>query len=124
MLRATARVLKPGGVTVFHVIRLGSTPDAEIEATRRDVGPSLARRDDDLPELMRSAGLRGVEAEDVTPEFRETMRLWHEGYATFEKGLVESMGREDYEEIVAGRERDLKAIDDGLLRRTRYVGRR
>ncbi len=125
MLRACRRLLRPGGRLAFYTIF--ATPGlSEVDYRRaRRSGPNhLSTRRVDHEQLIASAGLRLLAVRDLTSQFLRTARAWYDGRRQFEAELRRSEGDAVFEE----RQRDgiaqIRAIEDGLLRRSLFVATR
>jgi cyclopropane fatty-acyl-phospholipid synthase-like methyltransferase len=123
-LRATRAVLRPGGRTAFSVIF--PTPGLPDSEARRAVeaGPPECAVPTTYPDLLRSAGFADVEEHDVTPDYLATARRKLEESDRCAAGLVEALGRQEFEETQARRRRAIAAIEAGLLRRSVFVAGR
>ena len=124
MLRASGRLLKPGGCTAFFTIFV--TPGLDPRDHRRAVrwGPRAAASRKSPRELLREAGLEGIEEVDVTEAFLETATAWLRHGRRLEPDLRETLGSEKFEELQADREVSVAAIEAGLLRRSLFVATR
>ena len=123
MLRATFRVLKPGGRVGFRTILTTPGIDAAQKALAADLSPH-AGAGPGYPEMMRAAGFTRIEAIDVTTEFLATVNGWLEAWTEQEEGIVPIMGREDYEERMLRRRNVLSAVHQGVLQRQLVTGHR
>lgn len=122
MLRATARLLRPGGSTAFYVIEVadGLAP-AEREIAVQ-VGPRAVASRLPYPEMMRRAGFVVVCAEDVTDAYLATSEAWLQHSSARREELAAIDGHEAVEERLAGWRDAIGAIRRGSLRRTLYWG--
>ncbi|MGH9110825.1 MAG: class I SAM-dependent methyltransferase [Acidimicrobiales bacterium] len=123
-LRATRRVLRPGGRTAFSVIF--PTPDLPEATARRaiEAGPPDCALATSYPSMLLSAGFVEIEEHDVTPEYLATARRKRKVAQRFAAGMVDMLGRREFEEMQAKRRLAVHAIADGLLRRSLFVARR
>lgn len=117
MLRASHRVLKPGGTTAFAVIAVGDDLTGEQLEEAIAAGPPHVATDRAYPDLMRVAGFEDVETAEVTPEYLETLTAWRDEWETESVELRRIVGADDFNERQANRMRAIRAIEDGLLRR-------
>ena len=74
--------------------------------------------------LLRSARFVEVSAADVTDAYRDTLTAWCDATERRWERFVAALGRADAEERMARRRGALLAVEDGVLRRTRYVAHR
>jgi len=124
-LRASRRLLRPGGRTAFFVIHLASGLSPEERRRAIEVGPpAVDTRGRDYVSLLRSAGFVGVEQIDVTATYRSTLQAWlhHARAMADELGATEPPGafaQRIEEHVAAG-----AAIDEGLLQRSLFVARK
>jgi len=117
-------VLKPGGRTAFLTIHVAPGLSAERRRRANSSGPPDVRLRRDYPDLMRSAGFVDVTEEDVTGAYLETARAWRKHSVDMEAELTGLDLPASFEERQANRRTTIAAIEDGLLRRSLYVGRR
>jgi len=124
VLRACRRLLRPGGRTAFHTIHPapGLTPAQRRRASRD--GPVAVACSRPHAELLEAAGFVDVSETDCTPEFAVVTRAWTEQYEAYQDDLVALLGAELFEDRQADRRAQLRAIEDGLLRRSQFVATR
>ncbi len=122
MLRACRRILRPAGRTAFFTIFVA--PGLSKRDHRRAVrlGPRAVASNRGQAELLAAAGFVDVEEVDVTGEFLETARRWLRFSAELEPALRAALGDEVVDEQVADRTDMVKAIEEGLLKRSLLVG--
>jgi hypothetical protein len=125
VLRACRRLLREGGRLAFYTIFVA--PDLSDRDYRRAVrsGPpavTSARRDH--KEMLESAGFAGVEEVDATDAFLRTTRAWYEGRQRYARELAETEGEAPYEERQGDYRQQLRAIEDGLLKRSLFLAER
>ena len=75
-------------------------------------------------ELLSAASFVDVRELDVTADFIRTARLWFEYGAQFEPQLREAVGNEQYNQQQSDRSTILRAIEEGLLSRALFLGRK
>lgn len=125
MLRATRRLLRPGGRTAFSVIHL--PPDLPPPQRRRALkaGPSaVATRSPSYRHLIASAGFTDVEQIDVTPAYRVAQRTWLRCALELKKQLAPTEPPGRFAERIEEQALTRAALNDGLLYRSLLVGRR
>ncbi len=71
--------------------------------------------------LLRSAGFVCVEETDVTDEYLRIARAWLAANETHAALVRQSAGEAEFAERQAERRLQIKAIEDGLLRRSLFV---
>jgi cyclopropane fatty-acyl-phospholipid synthase-like methyltransferase len=123
-LRTTFRALRPGGRTAFTVIF--PAPGLTAAQARRAIGagpPNCGLRTS-YPSLLRSAGFVGIEEHDLTADYLATIIRKREVAEQFAAGMIEMLGRQDYDEMQAERKLATAAIEAGLLRRSLFLARR
>lgn len=74
--------------------------------------------------MLTSAGLSLVEERDLTPQFLRTARGWYEARKKYERELREADGDAYFEERQHDAVVQIRAIEDGLLRRALFVAER
>ena len=123
-LRATRRALRPGGGTAFTVIF--PTPGLPEATARRaiEAGPPDCALGTSYPNMLRSAGFVEIEERNLTPEYLATARRKRAEAQRFAGGMVDMLGRREFDEMQAKRRLAIRAIADGLLQRSLFVARR
>lgn len=87
-------------------------------------GPPCVATPTSNESLLATARFTDVEVEDRTPEFIDTAAAYTDGMARNADEVVAMIGRRDFDERMAKRTRSLRALDQGLLRRSLVVARR
>jgi len=93
-------------------------------ADRRRVarsGPSAVLARTGYNGLLATAGFTEVEHLDVTTDYRKTQQAWIDATRRRSPAVAAAMGDKALEQRLADRAAALAAVDDGLLRRSRYV---
>lgn len=83
----------------------------------RRSGPRAVATRSDQQRLLASAGFIDVEELDVTVEFAATAHAWLAGWSEHEPELTALESPAAFAERQRERRRQIRAIDDGLLRR-------
>ena len=121
MLRACRFVLRTGG----RLALLTFQPTPRLSPSRRRkahaVGPLGVAVRSSYPRLLQSAGFTEIVATDLTTDYRATQQRWLDASDRHAAALRGAVGDAEYERRLAGRHDTLRAIDDGLLSRFRYV---
>jgi hypothetical protein len=73
---------------------------------------------------MRRAGFVDVLVVDQTDEFRSTAAAWIAAWDAHHDALVALYGEAEFDTRQQERRTQLRAVDDGLLRRSLVIGRR
>lgn len=117
MLRALKRLLRPGGRIALTTIYVpsGLPPGARRRAYRS--GPRAVASRAEQSRLLTSAGFVDVVEIDLTHEFAITGRAWVDQWDIHVDELIQLEGSAAFEERQRGRRVQLRAIEDGLLRR-------
>ena len=79
------------------------------------------RSDREPQDLLHAARFVDVEALDVTAEFLETARGWHDHSASLERELRATVGEREFDQQQADRRETVAAIEDGLLSRALLI---
>ncbi|MEP7027122.1 MAG: hypothetical protein ABI960_00875 [Candidatus Eisenbacteria bacterium] len=122
MLRATRRLLRPGGRTACFTMYMPNDVPARDRRRARAAAPKYGVSRVAHEQLLSSAGFAQVEAIDRTPEYLETLRGWHDRYAEHESELVTIVSREVFEERQRDRRASIANIEAGYQRRVLLVG--
>ena len=124
MLRASRRLLRPGGRTAFFTIHPtpGLTPRLRRRA-HRDGPVAVASH---LPgrQLLERAGFVDVEETDCTAEFVTVAQAWVDQCEGHRDALAGLLGADEFDERQTERRIQLQAVRDGLLRRSLLVATR
>ena len=124
MLRASRRVLRPGGRLAFHTIEL--PPELSAAERRRaiSIGPPAVTLRTSYAGLLRSAGFVEIDAVDLTAEYLATQRRWLAATLRHEDGLRDALGDDVVSEGIERRRRTVEAIEEGLLMRNLFTATR
>ncbi len=120
MLRASYRILKPGGRTAFFTIEPVAGLDEPARRKAARIGPVSVSVPTSYPSLLNTARFREIVEHDVTEQFRQTQLDWLDAYTRREPELRKALGSDVFDERRKGRAKTVEAIDAGLLRRTFY----
>lgn len=117
MLRALKQLLRPGGRIALTTIYVtpGLSPAARRRAHRS--GPRAVASRADQPRLLEAAGFVDIGEVDLTPEFATTGQAWLDEWDHHADELIHLEGPAAFEERQRDRRVQLRAIEDGLLRR-------
>lgn len=123
-LRATHRMLRPGGRTAFGVIF--PTPGLSPADRRRAhaAGPPDVALRRPYPDLLETAGFVDIDEHDRTAEYLITARRKLAATERLANRLVELLGPDGYAEERQRRIGAVDAIEASLLRRAVFVARR
>jgi hypothetical protein len=124
VLRASRRVLRPGGRLAFHTIQVPPGLSAAKRRRASLVGPPGVAVRTTYPSLLRSAGFIEIDEVDVTAEYLATQRRWLAATLRHEEGLRAVLGDDGVHEGIERRRRTVDAIEGGLLSRTLYSATR
>ena len=124
MLRALGRLLRPGGRIALTTIYVAPGLPSTARRRAHRSGPRAVASRADQPRLLESAGFVDVGEVDLTPEFAETARAWLDEWDHHADELRDLEGPAAFEQRQRDRRVQLRAIEDGLLRRGLFFGRR
>jgi hypothetical protein len=121
VLRASRRLLRPGGRTAFFTIQ--PTPGLSPRLRRRAHrdGPVAVASHLTARELLEGAGFVDVEETDCTPEFVTVAQAWVDQCEHHRDALAELLGADEVDQRQTERRIQLQATRDGLLRRSLLV---
>ena len=124
MLRALRRLLRPGGRIALTTIYVtpGLPPAVRRRAHRS--GPRAVASRAGQSDLLASAGFVDVTEVDLTREFAVTGRAWMDQWELHVDELIELEGAAAFAERQRDRRVQLRAIEDGLLRRGLFAATR
>lgn len=117
MLRALKQLLRPGGRIAYTTIYVtpGLDPLRRRRAQRsgpRAVGSRAGQR-----QLLASAGFTDIDSTDITAQWGVTARAWLDGWDANEAELTALDLPVPFAQRQRERRTQLRAIDNGLLRR-------
>ena len=124
MLRALKQLLRPGGRIAYTTIFVTPGLDPIRRRRARRSGPRAVGSRSDQRQLLVSAGFADIEVLDVTPQWAHTARAWLAGWAANEAELTTLESPAAFAQRQRERQTQLRAIDDGLLRRALFSAAR
>ena len=124
MLRASRRLLRPGGRTAFFTIHPTPGLDARRRRRAHRDGPVAVASHLTNRELLARAGFVDIEETDCTAEFAAVARSWIDEYDRHHDALAQLLGAEEIDQRQQDRRAQLHAVEDGLLRRSLLVATR
>jgi SAM-dependent methyltransferase len=117
VLRASHRVLRPGGVLCFAVIAHGNGLTGDEAAEALAAGPDHADAGPGYERLMATAGFQDVDVTDATDAYLVTLTAWVREWDAEATELARVLGADEFAERQAKRRRAIRAARTGLLRR-------
>lgn len=124
MLRASRRLLRPGGRTAFFTIgRATGLSAGQRRRASRD-GPPAVTAQRPYRELLEAAGFTEMTEADCTAEFARITRAWIDQWEANRAEMVALWGEPALAERLADRTAQLRATEDGLLTRSLVTARR
>jgi cyclopropane fatty-acyl-phospholipid synthase-like methyltransferase len=119
VLRASQRLLRPGGRLAFFTI--SSAAGLSPADRRRALAAGPPELDGpDVSDLLRRAGFADVSEVDVTADYLVTTRAWRAA-RLHHRDTVRPIDPAMYDERLAKGENAIEAIETGLLRRTLHT---
>lgn len=96
-----------------------SEPDYKLALRSGPTYISTRRRNHQ--ELLTAAGFSRVEEVDLTPQFLETTKGWHDGREHFRDELIATEGEAAFEERQSDARIQAEGIEAGVLRRALFI---
>lgn len=125
MLRATRRLLRPGGRTAFTTIHLADGLDGRRRRRALAAGPVVVSTGGrEYPELLSAAGFVRVEQVDVTSSYQTVQRTWLRHALALADELDPSELPNRFKERIDEQLAARAALEHGLLRRSLFVAHR
>jgi hypothetical protein len=124
VLRATRALLRPGGRTAFFTIHPAPGLDAGQRRRASRDGPPAVATARSHAELLDAAGFTDIRETDYTDEFADITRSWIDQWDTHQDELASLLGAQAVADRQAERRAQLRAIEDGILRRALCSARR
>lgn len=121
MLRASRRLLRPGGRTAFFTIHPTPGLGSRLRRRAHRDGPVAVASHLTGRELLDRAGFVDVEETDCTPEFVAVAQAWVDQCEANRDALAELLGADEVDQRQTERRIQLQAVRDGLLRRSLHV---
>ena len=124
VLRECLRLLRPGGRTAFYVIHLaeGLGPARRRRASRD--GPTFVSSARPYTDMLAAVGFTEIWATDCTGTYATVASAWVEQRDKYRSELSASLGEGGFEERQADGRAKVRAIEDGILRRSLLTARR
>jgi hypothetical protein len=123
VLRASRRLLRPGGRTAFFTIHPAPGLSPRLRRRAHRDGPVAVASHLTARELLERAGFVDVEETDCTAEFVTVAQAWVDQCADHRDALAELLGADEVDQRQTERRIQLQATRDGLLRRSLLVAR-
>lgn len=124
MLRASRHLLVPGGRTAFFTIHPAPNLTLRLRRRAHRDGPVAVACHLPNRELLERAGFVAVEETDCTEEFAAVAEAWVDQCDRHHHALADLLGGDELEQRQNERRIQLRAVNDGLLRRSLLVARR
>jgi hypothetical protein len=122
VLRASRRILRPGGRTAFYTIAVSEDLSKRDHRRAVRLGPRAVASTRGQAELVAAAGFVDIDEVDVTAEFLDTARAWLRFSLELEPTLRIALGDELFDQRMVDRTDLVRATEEGLLRRLLLVG--
>lgn len=123
MLRASGRVLRPGGTLAVFVIAPAEGLDEADTSRAVEAGPEYVTADPGYESLFATAGFIEFELVDVTDEYAVTAAGWIDAWRREADELVALFGADEFRERQDRRLNALRVIEAGLLKRYLLIAR-
>ena len=125
MLRATKQLLRPGGKTGFLTIVPADGLSASDYQRAIRMGPrAVSTRRRPHEETLHRAGFVDVSTHDVTKAWRKVVEQVIAEQDRLREELTRILGRQELAERQRSLRLSLRAINEGLLQRKKFTGRR
>ena len=125
MLRATLKLLRPGGRTgFFTVVPVDGLSASGYKRSIR-LGPrAVSTRRRSQQRILHAAGFTDIRSEDVTAAWRETTERLLLEQERLAEALIEAVGRQTFLDRQRKLRQSLRSVDEGLLQRRLFIAMR
>jgi hypothetical protein len=124
VLRASRHLLGPSGRTAFFTIHPAPGLSASQRRRAHRDGPVAVAASRPHRDLLQDAGFVDIDEIDCTTEFAQTARAWVEECDRHREHLIDLQGVTDFEQRQHDRRAQLRAVEEGLLRRSLFIATR
>ncbi len=124
MLRAQRRLLRRSGRLACLVIEVAPRLDRAGRRRAARCGPPHVATSSSYASLLRSAGFGMVDAIDLTEDYRETAAAWRRERLARADEYRSVVGEAVFADRMSAGVTAVRAIEQGLLRRTLYLASR
>lgn len=123
VLQACRRVIRDSGHMVFTVIWITPGLSRDDYRRAREQAPEFGEVETDYPTLLGQAGWVVTVCLDLTEGYASTVRGFMRADGEFKEDLKALLGATEFADRQAGWQSELRAIEEGLLRRDLFVVR-
>jgi hypothetical protein len=124
VLRASRHLLRPGGRTAYFTIHPAPGLDAKQRRRAHRDGPVAVASLLSNRALLERAGFVDIDEIDCTADFAAVAAAWIDQWDRHHDALADLLGADEVEQRQKKRRVQLRAVEDGLLRRSLLVASR
>lgn len=123
VLNECRRVIRRGGTMVFTVISIAPGLCEADYARAVEAGPPYLEAECEYPDLLAQTGWKIIDQIDVSAAYGSTGRRHIREVQARADAIRDLIGEAEFEDMLVRRHRNVKAVEEGIVRRDLFVTR-